>query len=72
MAVQPDQVEDGMRQHPVYRVGGVTLCEGEAELLVADTGGDRAVSVDVDVRSHPDEHRLAPAGQARDVGDLDV
>ena len=72
MAVQPDQVEDGMRQHPAYRVGGVSLREGEAELLVADTGGDRGVSVDVDVRGHPDEHRLPPAGQTRDVCDLDV
>ena len=34
--------------------------------------GDRAVAVDVDVGGHPDEHPLALARQAREVGDLDV
>src|SRR5262249_9391600 len=46
--------------------------EGEPKLLVADTGGDRAMSVDVDVRGDPDEDRLAPAGQAREGGDFDA
>jgi hypothetical protein len=72
VAVQPDQVEDRVRQHALYRVGGVVLGEGEPELLVADAGGNRAVSVDVDVRGHPDEHRLALTGQSRQVGDLDA
>ena len=61
-----------MRQHPLHRVGGLVPGEREPELLVADTGGDRAVAVDVDVGGHPDEHPLARARQAREVGDLDA
>ena len=36
MAVQPDQVEDRVRQHPLHRVGGVVPGEREPELLVAE------------------------------------
>ena len=72
MAVQPDQVEDRVRQHPLHRVGGVVPGQREPELLVADTGGDRAVAVDVDVGGHADEHPLALARQAGEVGDLDA
>ena len=71
VAVQPDQIQDRMRQHALYRVGSVALGEGESEFLVADAGGDRAVPVDVDVRGHPNEHPLALARQAREIGDLD-
>ena len=53
MAMQPDQVEVGMRQDTCHRVRGMATFEREPELLVTDPRGDCAVPVDVDVRGSP-------------------
>ena len=45
--------------------------EGEPELLVADPGGHRAVTVNVEVRGDSDQHPLPSLRQTGEVGDLD-
>ena len=50
VTVQADQFQRWLVQDALHGRGGATACEGEAELLVVDTGRHRGVAVDVDAR----------------------
>src|ERR1700683_3973183 len=52
MAVQPDEVQRRLIQHPPHRAGCLTTRQGEPELLVDHTGRQCAVTMDVDIRNH--------------------
>src|ERR1700723_959145 len=49
----------------------MTAIESESELLVADPGGHRAVTVDVEVRGDADQHPLSSLRHTGEGGDLD-
>ena len=70
VTVQSDQLQKRLVQNTFHRLGGVTACEGEAELLVVDPGRHRGMAVDVDVGCHSDQHSLRPLHFAGQVCDL--
>ena len=71
MAVQPDQVEDGVRQHPFDRVGGM-VADGDAVAALRDVQAveARRDRVLLPVGLRPGVDRVRSVGRELELGQL--
>ena len=70
VAVQADELELGMGEHPLRRVCGGARAQREAELLVLDASRQGLVRMGVDTRRDPDEDPLPHRRLGREPNDL--